>query len=530
MRPLRHSALLVSLALTGCIDVGPFPAADTQLELTATDWTGRPYGLLELPRMPRLRLRHPGGIAPEEDAVVLFPGSPTDAWRVDLERAPLLERHKAELIPLDFEATSEGATAAPGLPLETDSPYVLAVASWAKSRGGQSINTDDEPSAVFQLRTAPDRDAGAQLVWSWPADGTNGIGTNLVEAVLAFDGEIHGAEEGMWLQAPDGRAIAASVTVGRCDGAMSRDIEAEPSCVHISPTTRLEPNARHDLVIGDAAHDAHGAPLGPWRSSFRTAAGPDRSPPALIDLACARDERAQGGACALLSDLSVGLRLRTEEAVIASLRGGPHVVSQVAPAGELAIRITDLLPNSALELLLSLRDSAGNTAERSFSLGTPGPLATVSIMEVLADPLGPEPDQELIELYNYGDAPVDLTGFTLSDRADAPGSPLPAGRVLGPETRALLVSDDFESDDGRDAAPPEGASLIRVGRALAGSGLSNAGEALYLRDPDGHRVSAAPANPSPRPGVCVVRISRDMRDGSDGTFAYEPDGTCTPGR
>jgi hypothetical protein len=529
MRPFRHSAVLVSLVVAGCIDVGPFPASESPLELTATDWAGRPHGLLELPRRPRLQLRHPGGVSPEEDAVVLFPGSPTDAWRGDLERAPLLERHRAELIALDFEATPEGVTATPGRALDTDSSYVLAVASWAKSRRGQSINTD-EPSALFELRTAPDRDAGAQLLWSWPADGTSSVGTNLVEAVLAFDGEIEGAEEGVWLQGPDGRAVAAAVTVGRCDSAGTRSSNAEPSCARISPATRLPPNAVHELVVGDAAHDAHGAPLGPWRISFRTAAGPDRSPPVLMELACARDERAHGGACALLADRSVALRLRTDEPAIAALRGGPRVVSQIAPAGELAVRVTDLKPDSALELTLSLRDSAGNTTERAFSLRTPGALATLSITEILADPLGPEPEQELIELYNYGDVPLDLAGFTLSDRADASGSPLPAGRVLGPQARALLVSDDFDSDGGRDAPPPDGASLVRVGRGLAGSGLSNAGEALYLRDPDGHRVSAAPANPTPRPGVCIVRISPDMRDGADGTFAYEPDGTCTPGR
>jgi hypothetical protein len=529
MRPFRPSAVLVSLAVAGCIDVGPFPTADSPLELTATDWAGRPHGLLELPRRPRLQLRHPGGISPEEDAVVLFAGSPTDAWRGDLERAPLLEQHRAESIALDFEATSDGLTATPRRALETDATYVLAVASWAKSRRGQSINTDPPPP-LFPLRTAPNRSAGAQLAWSWPADGQSSVGTNLAEAVLAFDGEIEGAEEGIWLQGPDGMAIDASTTVGRCDSAEFRSIAAEPSCARISPRTRLAPNAPHELVVGDAARDAHGAPLGPWRISFRTAAGADRSPPTLMELACAHDERAQAGACALLSDFSLALRLRTDEPVIAALHGGPRAVSQVAPAGELAVRLADLHPNSALELTLSLRDSAGNTTEGAFSLRTPGVLATLAITEVLADPLGPEPEQELIELYNYGDAPIDLTGFSLSDRADAPGSPLPAGRVLGPQTRALLVTDDFESDDGRDASPPEGASLVRVGRGLAGSGLSNAGEPLYLRDPEGHRVSAAPANPTPRPGVCVVRISPDMRDGTDGTFAYEPDGTCTPGR
>jgi hypothetical protein len=160
-------------------------------------------------------------------------------------------------------------------------------------------------------------------------------------------------------------------------------------------------------------------------------------------------------------------------------------------------------------------------------LRTSEPLATVSIHELLADPIGPEPDQEWVELFNYGSSSVDLQGFTLADRADAPGQPLAAAPLrLPPQTHALLVSDAYDPSRGMDASPAPGVLLLRLGRALTGSGLTNAGEMLLLRDALGRRVSAAPAAPRPRKGTCSARASPDPREAGDGSFAYA---ACSPG-
>ena len=71
---------------------------------------------------------------------------------------------------------------------------------------------------------------------------------------------------------------------------------------------------------------------------------------------------------------------------------------------------------------------------------------------------------------------------------------------------------------------------MRVGTSLASGGLRNSGEALYLRDAAGHRLSAAPAKPAPQPGVCVLRRDdADPRSGEPSAFERDPAGSCTPG-
>jgi hypothetical protein len=130
---------------------------------------------------------------------------------------------------------------------------------------------------------------------------------------------------------------------------------------------------------------------------------------------------------------------------------------------------------------------------------------------------------------NRGDTPIDLDGFSISDDAFDEGEPIERSAVVHPGARVLLVPDGFDPEEARDDPVPPGAAIVRTGTSLAGSGLSNSGEPLFLRDPAGRRVSAAPAVPRPRAGVCLVRVSEDVRDGSAGSFDYDGEGRCTPG-
>ncbi len=101
---------------------------------------------------------------------------------------------------------------------------------------------------------------------------------------------------------------------------------------------------------------------------------------------------------------------------------------------------------------------------------------------------------------------------------------------MPPGGRALLVADGFDPSAPDDTPVPPGTVLVRMGTSLGSGGLSNAGEPLFLRDPEGHRVSAAPATPPPRAGVCRVRQVDDPRTGAPGSFGYDAEGGCTPGR
>lgn len=523
-RPPRAPVLIVLLA-PACLGGGPPPAFSLELGLNASDFLDAPQALDQLPRRPRLNLTHEAGFSLSEHAYVLFPGDIDAAWRDDLERAPLRSEHIETLIDVVPSLSPAGLTLEPSVALDADSAYVLAVAGWAKSHRGTPLSPD-RVARTFALRTAAGADAGARVKATWPLDGASAVSPTLTEAVFAFDGTVQGANEGAWLEGPDGLAIDTSLESGPC--AQLAPEQPGVFCVRLQPRARLAPATLHRLVVGEGALDAHGAPVGPLQTEFRTSSEDDRQAPRLRAPACAVDEQALEIGCALLDESSLELRVISDEPALALLRVEGREVGIATPAGEFALHVTGLEADAALRGSLAVRDVAGNQVEHALAFHTAPFLATVAITEVLADPLGPEPAQEWIELFNYGALPVELQGFGLSDRRDAVGQLFSVRSRLSPGERALCVADTYDPEQGRDPAPAQGVTLLRIGKSLTGSGLSNAGEALYLRDAAGRRISAAPATPRPRAGQCSVRVADDMRDGSSDAFAIAE--VCTPGR
>jgi hypothetical protein len=524
----RFAIAFAACHAIACLRVEPPTSAPSpvQIRLTASDWTGMPVSQGALPLRPHLALRHVHPLAPAPDAVLLLRGLDAPDLRAALSHKPLRSEYLERLVPCDVAHEGSALSITPGNALDPGMQYTLAVAAWERSLDGVALGP--ALPATFALMAESSPEAGARVLESFPADGALSVGTNLEAAVIALDGDIANGAEGIWLQDPDGLAVPVQAAAGPC-AELTPEHDAS-TCVKLVPTERLAPDALYTLAVGTAALDAHGAPIGPFTATFHTAAGRDSQAPRTLPLTCAADEQTLDVGCVLFDDQSIALRIQADEAVTASVTTSAARSVAVAPSGELALRLVGLPPGARFDATLRLRDSAGNLTEHTLSLRTLAPLPPVSIVEVRADPLGPEPAQELVELLNYGSAPVDIDGFALDTCGAAPAPPMKRPFVMQPGTRVLLVPDDFDATDAGDARPPPGAPLLRMGRALAGSGLSNAGSRLCLHDANGHRVSAAPSTPRPRPGVCSVRIGTDMRDGSPGTFAYDPHETCTPGR
>jgi hypothetical protein len=147
----------------------------------------------------------------------------------------------------------------------------------------------------------------------------------------------------------------------------------------------------------------------------------------------------------------------------------------------------------------------------------------VVINEVLANPIGPEPAQEWVEIVNDGQAPADLGGYALRDVGGE--TPLPPA-VLPPGAYALIVNQSFSEDDEYDPPPAPDAAILRVAK-LGKGGLANAGEPLSLRDGQGAVISRFPAGLKAKAGMSVARRSPQAPDGLASSFAAA---TPTPGR
>lgn len=155
----------------------------------------------------------------------------------------------------------------------------------------------------------------------------------------------------------------------------------------------------------------------------------------------------------------------------------------------------------------------------SFEFESGAPAARFILTEVLADPLGGEPQAEWVEVMNVGTSAGSLDGLSLWDSGG--GVPLP-DVVLEPGELGLIVRTDFSfSAD----VVPDRASLPVVVPTLGENGLRNSGEEVSLRTHDGRILSAVPAIAAGA-GESVVR--RDPW-ASDGRESFELVSPPTPG-
>jgi hypothetical protein len=164
------------------------------------------------------------------------------------------------------------------------------------------------------------------------------------------------------------------------------------------------------------------------------------------------------------------------------IAAGDVEVSSPAGTGQtsfdVALPVAGLPPSSPATIVVRAVDRAGNTAEAApLAWETPAPLPPVAITEVLANPAGPEPAQEWVELRNLGAEDVSLEGLAIADSRAA--DQLPA-TTLRPGEYALVVTSSYDPENGADVRPRAGTQLVRVDARIGADGLSNGGEVTRL--------------------------------------------------
>ena len=533
--------IALALLLAGCLDGAPGPLPDASTPppdaagepapfevrgATVRDLTGRLWVPERIPQRPVLTvdLSHPLA-EPWEDgpeSVVLLVGPPSEDLLDDLDREPLRRATEARLVGAVLRREGTRVIVEPTGRLEPGRPYTLALGAWARDGRGRRI----EGPWALGLEVAPGTEGGTRVLSSWPADGSAGVPSHLPMAAVRFDGEADGLPHGVHLLGPAGAAVPARTQTVLCELVGWPD----GRCVTVRPDLILAADVEYRLEVSAAVVDPTGAPVGPFAARFRTSAAAGDEPPRFVSHPCALDEEASEAGCLLRDDRSLTLRVRADRPVRLWLTSDAAGRSAVASRGDATLRLEGLSPDTEHRLTLRATDLAGLETLAHLDTRTHPPLAPVAISEVRADPRGPEPAQEYVELANLGTDPVDLGGFTLADRPDREGDAFPEGTVLAAGARALVVADGFDPSSADDDRVPPGVALIRVGTSLGSGGLTNAGEPLFLRDTEGRRVSAAPAMAAPDAGACIVRAVDDPRRGDDGAFAPDARGGCTPGR
>jgi hypothetical protein len=195
----------------------------------------------------------------------------------------------------------------------------------------------------------------------------------------------------------------------------------------------------------------------------------------------------------------------------------------VAANGGGSFLVHPLIPRTPTKLQWEVTDTSGRSESGVSRVFMQPPMAHLVITEVLANPVGPEPEQEFVELYNDGLAMADLGHFVIEDIGGT--TTIPAGVVLMPGAYALIVNLGYDVDSEYDPSPANGTLVVRVDK-LGKGGLKNDGEPLKLIDRRGKVVSRFPPLPKPKSGLSVHRIApRVASDDTEGFARAEP----TPG-
>lgn len=499
---VRAPSLCVLLALSSfllsrCALTPEFPADSAQGEplLMAWDARGEPASLQMLPRRPRLSVALAMAPNNPNGGPWLLTGASDSALFDDLQKLPLNASHLSRSVAIRHRWDGRRLAIEPLEALIAGGSYILAVPR--KAAVGLK-----EP-LMAELHVDDSAHAGAAVRATFPPAEAASVPTDLLEAVISFDGIVHGSEHAVWLEDERGFAHPTRVSEVPC----LRYDSAAASCIRLSPERALAPALRYVLRTGGALIDSHGAVVSELHAGFLTRADPNEEAPAPQAAACALDELTLPVGCALVTDERVELQLLHNPAVrvLAELDRQRHAV---LPAGATSpLRFTGLIPDRTYTLIVESIDAARHAEQISWPLKTAPRLPTLAISEVNADPQGKEPQQEYVELWNFGAEPQPLAGLYLSDDARELGTALPEQAAIAPGARALLVSDGFDPQDPRDPAPAPGSQLVRVGKSVTRAGLSNSGERLFLRTDAGERVSSAPAERAPGAGQCLTLTS-----------------------
>ncbi|APR81994.1 Hypothetical protein A7982_07343 [Minicystis rosea] len=237
-------------------------------------------------------------------------------------------------------------------------------------------------------------------------------------------------------------------------------------------------------------------------------------------LACDADEIALGPGCArVLDDRVLG---RSPAVPLLWAVAGAGVDSVLTTRAGDPFVITGLPPATEVMLDVSATDARGTVLRMLVSAVTTTPMPHVVLNEILANPLGPEPASEWVEIVNDGQIPVELKGYAI---VDGGGETVLPTATLAPGAFALVVNDGFDEKVCIDPCPAPGTLILRVPH-LGKNGLSNAGEPIGLRDENGVIVSQLPIAPKPKPGKSVARRAPALSDSSESFAIADP----SPGR
>lgn len=364
-----------------------------------------------------------------------------------------------------------------------------------------SLQGDGRPGDGSASPTLP------SVVLLEPSPGMAAVPTNLSGIVLGLPADVPSpASDGSITLSESSNGtpvVLGSPTPVDCAGRLSSH------CVRLPIAGSLLAATTYVVTLRAGLSDDVGRPLAPGRvAEFTTTGMPDLTPPAILTFSVE-----PSGPC-------VVARFETDEPaagrVVVRIDGDEHeVLAGTGTTRYSAVASLMGAPAGArVQVFARAIDLAANVGESTaVELPWERPPPAVAITEIHANPAGPEPAQEFVELKNLGPEPIDLGGLALEDEK---GTDVLPAALLGPGAYALVIPALFDAASEKDTPPAAGTLLIRVDNRLGSDGLSNAGESVRLRGAGGQLVSsygvATPVSATGWSGKSVHRVPEEGCD------------------
>ncbi|MFO7566092.1 MAG: hypothetical protein R6X02_25835 [Enhygromyxa sp.] len=564
MHPLRIAALACLIASTACLEspevdlVGPRVAAASLQGPRSVEVSVTPELIIDFSEALDPASIHPGSVA-------LIAWEPLDSC----SRTPICdegscERGTCQVSPLKVtqrraldRGTYSGESvelvhelgvgpAGPGTrltirarrPLAAHRRHSLIVGAAVRDRSGAPLVDEWGRIAGFErdFVTAGRGSGGPEPRLIAPAPGQAGVPTNVAAIDTEFWPPIPppGPDATLWLEPEEPGERLVLIDPITCPG------WAPGACLRWRSSGPLAENTRY-RPAGGSVLDRHGRPVllpaAEHETWFRVGSGPDLEPP-------------RASATAQMRGRCLAVWIDAGEPVEALLRvGEAEQRAAIAELGWIGLGIDEELdPEQRVAWTIELRDLADNraTLEGEVAAGASfaSSLPRVSLTEILANPSGPEPVAEFVELL-AGPSGASLEGVYLADMSLAEvreawasgktqGDALPAVELEPNEVAVVVATGYAEIDPVKDPQPPSSTRLLVVDKSLGNSGLKNEGEPVILWALTEHGPTLISSYGNWINTAAKAHEGRSVVAGSDGCdlpdrWRSHPFGRSTPG-
>jgi len=471
----------------------------------------------------------------------------TDAFITDISSPPLIDSRKDDIVPAEVELSADNTQVVltPLVPLLPGTAYTLLVSRDVRDASGNPIfGGVSGARETFRFDVVTDDGPPNLIADDLSADGL--VAPNRKRFTVYFDQPVIGlGKDTFTVEAFDSAAQATVESVF-----ISEDRDAATLVLADGVTCeRLTPGADYALRVGPGIRDAEGETMETVTLPFTTSTSCDVAPHVVFS------------SQAIASEVTATIRFETSKPsttqVRFGLQGRELDCLGTTPCPVFGADANDPLPGASprfahdvvltglsIDQTYSYRavaeDFTGQSAmvEGSFTTST---LPEVAVNEIMANPSADqagdsEADGEYIELFNYGDVSVDLSGWALEvdggDEGEGKTCTFPddgTAPFLSAGGYVVIAGSGF--DPGAWGLVSGDVWLQATSRAC--DTLSNSrAQPIVLVDADGRPISSFAGFAALLPtedGRSIERITPDAPDVVDSFCYSNPQAGPTPG-